>query len=230
MRGNFVGLGLAIATGLSLVAGLSCGEPGSATSAAHGGAVRLPLPATKGGMSLTEALSRRRSVRDFRDDPLTAEQIGQLLWAAQGITEPGRGLRTAPSAGALYPLQVYVVKSDGAFRYEPESHALTALTPRDLRRSLAEAALNQASVAAAPVDFLISGDYSVTAAKYGPRAERYVHLEAGHAAQNLLLQATALGLGAVPVGAFRDDAVAKVLGLPQAETPLYVIPVGHPAG
>jgi SagB-type dehydrogenase family enzyme len=179
-------------------------------------------------MSLTETLARRRSVREFSPRPLTLEQLGQLLWAAQGITSDDGG-RTAPSAGALYPLEVYAITPSGMYHYHPRGHRLERHSRNDLRAALAGAALNQTAVSDAAAVFVIAADYQRTAAKYGPaRSPRYVHLEAGHAAQNLLLQAVALGLGGVPVGAFEDEQVRKLLSLSGAEQPVYLVAVGHP--
>ncbi len=187
----------------------------------------LPAPRQQGSLSLEEALAGRRSIREYGPRPLTWEEIGQLLWAAQGITSP-QGFRTAPSAGALYPLEVYVVLPEGVYHYLPQAHQLRRTAAGDHRGALGNAAVRQRPVYEAPAVFVIAGVYQRTAAKYGQRAERYVHLEAGHAAQNLLLQAVALGLGAVPIGAFHDDQVRAVLGLSANETPLYLIPVGAP--
>jgi SagB-type dehydrogenase family enzyme len=179
-------------------------------------------------MSLEETLARRRSVREFSDKPLSDQDVSQLLWAAQGITHP-EGLRTAPSAGALYPLELYLVNAAGFYRYDPQRHKLQRRSERDLRSALYRAALEQDSVRDAPAVFVITAIYGRTARKYGDvRSPRYVHMEAGHAAQNLLLQAVALGLGAVPVGAFNDAQVQKLLGLAVEEQPLYLIPTGHP--
>jgi SagB-type dehydrogenase family enzyme len=191
-------------------------------------AIELPEPSTDGDMSVEEAINRRRSIREFADKALTSEQLGQLTWSAQGTTEPGRGLRAAPSAGATYPLEMYLVTPEGLFQYRPRDHALLQLGTADLRPELAAAALGQAHVRQAPLDIVITGIYERTAGKYGDRARRYVHMEAGHAAENIHLQAVALGLGSVPVGAFDDDDVAGVLDLPADEAPLYIIPVGHP--
>ncbi len=188
----------------------------------------LPTPRATGRISLEQSLLRRRSVREFAPRPLTWEEIGQLAWACQGTTDP-RGLRTAPSAGAFYPLELYLATPDGLFHYLPASHALERRAEGDLRPALQEAALGQEPVGSAPVVFILAGVYERTAAKYGAeRSPRYVHMEAGHAAQNLLLQAVTMELGAVPVGAFEDARVAKVLGLPRGERPLYLLPVGHP--
>jgi SagB-type dehydrogenase family enzyme len=179
-----------------------------------------------GQMSVETALAQRRSVREFEARPLTAAELGQLSWAAQGVTDE-RGYRTAPSAGALYPLELYVATADGLFRYEPGQHALVAADEADARPALYQAALRQDPVARAPAVFVIVAVYERTAVKYGSeRTPRYVHLEAGHAAQNLLLQAVALGLGAVPIGAFDDAGVQRAMGLPAEEQPLYLIPVG----
>ncbi len=197
-------------------------------SAAVGEKIALPAPVRQGQMSVEEALRRRRSVREFSGKPLTYQQLGQLCWAAQGITQRD-GRRTAPSAGALYPLELYVVTAIGFFHYEPARHELEVLDRRDLRRDLHRAALSQDSVRDAAAVFVITGNYARTAGKYGSaRSPRYVHLEAGHAAENLLLEAVALDLGAVPVGAFDDARVQKAVSLPAGEEPLYLIPVGHP--
>jgi SagB-type dehydrogenase family enzyme len=190
--------------------------------------IMLPDPKLKGSISLEEALKIRRSIRDFSEKDLTLEDISQILWAAQGITEESLGFRTAPSAGALYPLELFVVKSDGLFHYVAEEHKLEKLSSQDLRQKLMKASLFQESISTAPIDIVITAIYERTTAKYGERGIRYVHIEAGHACQNILLQAAALQLGAVPIGAFSDDEVQKVLNLPAAYKPLYVIPVGHP--
>lgn len=190
--------------------------------------IELPAPRTRGAMSLERALAERRSVRAFTGEPLTPEELSQLLWAAQGLTA-GWGGRTAPSAGALYPLEVYAVTPEGAYHYLPEGHRAELVTAADLRRPLAAAALAQSAVAEAPAVLVIAAVTRRTAVKYGKRAERYVHLEAGHVAQNVLLQAAALGLSGVPIGAFSDRGVQRALGLPADHEPLYLIPVGHPA-
>jgi SagB-type dehydrogenase family enzyme len=187
----------------------------------------LPPPLTAGSTSVEEALARRRSVRTFSSELLSDSEIGQLLWAAQGITTQD-GRRTAPSAGALYPLELYAVTPGGLWHYLPAGHALALLSGADLRIALQGAALDQDAVGAAPLVVVITGIVERTEARYGPeRAQRYVQLEAGHAAQSLLLQAVALDLGAVPIGAFADSEVARILGLPSDETPLYLLPVGH---
>lgn len=197
--------------------------------------VSLPPPRTVGEMSLEQALAERRSVRDFAAGSLTIQQVAQLLWAAQGVSDPVGGRRTAPSAGALYPLEVYVVVGRvsgllaGVYRYVPGSHSLERVRAGPVAASLAEAALSQQVIARAPLTLVVTADFSRTTGKYGERGRRYVALEAGHAAQNVCLQAVALGLGSVPIGAFVDDSAARVLGLPPAETLLYLLPVGRPA-
>jgi SagB-type dehydrogenase family enzyme len=191
--------------------------------------IDLPPPRLKGTLTLEEALAKRRSVRQYSAKALTMDELGQLLWAAQGITHPA-GLRTAPSAGALYPLEVYAVTPDGVYLYEPQGHRLALQVPGDVRTALYEAALQQGAVREAPAVIVITAVYERTANKYGEeRSPRYAHLEAGHAAQNILLQAVALNLGAVPIGAFYDDQVKKVLELPGDQQPLYLIPAGHPS-
>jgi SagB-type dehydrogenase family enzyme len=193
-------------------------------------AIDLPAPRLSGSLSLEETLAQRRSNRDYGHAPLTDDQVGQLLWAAQGVTGE-HGQRTAPSAGALYPLELYVALPQGVYHYEPGAHRLLLVAQADARPDLQRAALQQRAVGQAPAVFVLAAVYQRTAQKYGAqRTPRYVHLEAGHAAQNLLLQAVALRLGAVPIGAFDDAAVQQVLGLPADHEPLYLIPVGHPRG
>jgi SagB-type dehydrogenase family enzyme len=188
----------------------------------------LPTPRAIGTLTLEEALAQRRSVREFRDVSLTLEELGQLLWAVQGITHPA-GYRTAPSAGSLYPLEIYGVTQERMYHYDPVRHRLSLHQQGDLRLALFNAALQQEPVLKAPAVFVISAVYERTEKKYRKeRSPRYVHLEAGHAAQNLLLQAVALDLGAVPVGAFVDNKVKEVLSLPVDNQPLYLIPVGRP--
>jgi SagB-type dehydrogenase family enzyme len=188
----------------------------------------LPAPRLKGTLTFEEVLAKRRSVREFTEEQLTLEEIGQLLWAAQGITHSA-GYRTAPSAGALYPLEVYVITQDGVYHYDPQEHRLSVHMQGDMRPALHAAALRQEPGLKAPAVFVITAVYERIESKYGKeRGPRYVHLEAGHAAQNILLQAVALDLGAVPIGAFQDDKVKEVLSLPPNQQPLYLIPVGHP--
>ena len=187
----------------------------------------LPEPRLMGEISLEEALTQRRSVRSLTDEELTLEEISQLLWAAQGLTADWGG-RTAPSAGALYPLEVYVATADGLYHYVAQGHKVIIESQDDLRPKLWEAGLKQDAIREAPAVFVITAIYERTAQKYGGRAERYVKLEAGHACQNILLQAVALDLGAVPIGAFYDDQVQAGLSLPPDHEPLYIIPVGHP--
>lgn len=197
-------------------------------------AVQLPEPALSSSVSLEEALAQRRSVRGFSDQPITLAEIGQLLWAAQGVTEPRRGLRTAPSAGATYPLELIVIVgraeglAPGAYRYGPGRHDLIPVLQDDQRQALARAALNQSALLQAPVTFAVTAVHARTQTRYGQRATRYVDMEVGHAAQNLSLQAVALGLGSVVIGAFDDRDVAALLNLPPGEAPLYLIPVGKP--
>lgn len=186
----------------------------------------LPSPDTKGKVPLETTILKRRSIRSFTGQDLSLEQIGQLLWAAQGITDR-RGYRAAPSAGALYPLEIYVAKEDGLFHYIPDGHKLEKLSDKDLRRPLQSAALFQSWVGQAPIDIIICAVYERVTSRYGERGARYTDIEVGHTAQNIHLQAVSLGLGSVPIGAFSDNSVSKVLSLPEDEVPLYIIPVGY---
>lgn len=189
--------------------------------------VPLPEPDIKGTVPLEEALSRRRSVRSFSSKELGREQVSQLLWACQGVTGSG-GRRTAPSAGGLYALETLLADKSGLYRYVPESHSLEKLAGEDFRARLSAAALGQGSVGKAPASIILAGSPARLQRKYRGRSERYALMEAGHAAQNVLLQAAALGLGAVPVGAFDDAGLAGLLPLSEGFRPYYIIPVGHP--
>lgn len=189
---------------------------------------KLPEPVAKGAMSVEEAIRARRSVRQFRDEPLTEQEIAQLLWAAQGVTDERRGFRAAPSAGATFPLETYLVSSEGIYRYLPERHALEPIKRGDYRRELAEAALGQGCVRQAPVSIVFTAVPKRTTARYGQRGLMYIHMEAGHAAQNVHLQAVALGLGSVPIGAFDPARVEQLLGCAGEETALYIVSIGRP--
>ncbi len=193
--------------------------------------VELPAPPAESAVSVEEALRKRRSERDYADKPLSLSDVSRLLWAAQGVTSSD-GKRTAPSAGALYPLEVYLVVGEvdglggGVYRYDPRRHTLAMTVSGDRRGKLAKAALGQSFVAEAAVDVVIAGVYERATGKYGRRGVRYVHMEAGHASQNIYLQAVSLGFGTVAVGAFDDGDVKKILELPKDEEPLYIMPVG----
>ncbi|MCM8763098.1 MAG: SagB/ThcOx family dehydrogenase [Candidatus Omnitrophica bacterium] len=180
-------------------------------------------------MSFEEAIFKRRSQRNFKAKDLTLEQIGQLLWAGQGITAKrgGFSLRASPSAGALYPMEIYLLTREGLFHYLVTEHKLEVLNEKDLRKALAEAAWGQDAVAAAAADIVICAVYPRITAKYGERGIRYAHIEAGHIAQNIHLEAVALGLGSVPIGAFNDEGVKQLLNLGRDYEPLYIIPVGY---
>ncbi|NJD98623.1 SagB/ThcOx family dehydrogenase [Thermococcus sp. LS1] len=195
-----------------------------------GEVVLLPEPRLTGEMSLEEAIAMRKSIRSYRNEPLTLEQLSQLLWAAQGITHGNK--RSAPSAGATYPFEVYIVVGNveglepGIYHYDPFEHSLTLVKEGDYRRALQKAALDQKWVGNAPVDIVLVAFYERTTSYYGDRGIMYVHMEAGHIGQNIYLQATALGLGTVAVGAFYEDQVAEILGT--EGVPLYIFPVGVP--
>jgi len=196
-------------------------------------ATALPAPQATGGMPVPEAIAARRSVREFAPTPLSLAELGQLLWAAQGTSHPD-GLRTVPSAGALYPLEVSVVAGEvtgltaGVYRYLTRDHCLAPVAAGDRRRALAAASLHQDWMSAAPAALVVAGVEARTARKYGARAPRYVHMEVGCVAQNVALQAAALGLGTVMVGAFGDEEVRDIVGLAEEERPLVILPVGRP--
>jgi len=207
--------------------------------------INLPNPNKKGDLSVESALQNRQSVRNYKKASLSKEMLAQVLWAAQGINResnnppafwgdrpwPG-GFRTAPSAGALYPLDVYVVVGNvedlapGVYRYLPGKHTLEKTAEGDRRAELCQAALGQSYVREGSVALVITGVYARSASKYGERAQRYTHIETGAVGQNIYLQAESLGLGTVMVGAFHDDKVRSVLGLSQEEVPLAVMPIG----
>lgn len=196
----------------------------------------LPSPERQGVMSLAEAIARRRSVRDFTAEPISQAQLSQILWAAQGITGASRKSRSVPSAGATYPLEIFIAcgnngiegVDDGIYRYDIADHSLTRHYDKDVRLELARAALNQEFIYQAPVDIIICALYSRTLGRYGARGERYIHIEVGHAGQNIYLQASALGLATVAVGAFDDEQVRGVLRLDNQYKPLYIMSIGRP--
>lgn len=194
--------------------------------------ITLPEPVLHGPLSIEQSLFARRCQRYYSGQPLKLADISQLAWAAQGITSPN-GYRTCPSAGALYPLALLIIAGNveelapGVYRYAPQGHELVMTAPGDVRPALAEASLGQSSIREAPVSFLFTAIYERTTAKYGRRGIQYVHMEAGHAAQNICLQATALGLGTVMIGAFRDEEVKELLNLAPDEEPLYILPAGR---
>jgi len=198
--------------------------------------ILLPYPKLKGNMSVEEAIAFRRSIREYKDEPLTISQLSQLLWAAQGITETRWGFRAAPSAGATYPLEIYVVVGEngvkglkpGVYKYLPHEHVIILVKEGDIREELYKAALNQEWVLKAPITIVITAVYERTTSRYGERGIRYVHMEVGHVGQNIYLQATALGLGTVVVGAFYDEEVRRIINASENEHPLYLVPVGKP--
>jgi len=186
----------------------------------------LPAPVLKSEISLEETISKRRSKRSYSDKDLTLQQVSQILWACQGITND-RGYRAVPSAGALYPLEIYAVKRDGLYHYEPKGHRLNLLEDKDLRGALKNAAWGQSFIGQVPMNIVICAVYSRITSRYGDRGIKYTDMEAGHAGQNIALQAVGLGLGTVMVGAFETEKVSELLNLPKDQEPLYIIPVGY---
>jgi SagB-type dehydrogenase family enzyme len=196
------------------------------SEARYGSPMPLPSPDSTGTISLEKAIGKRRSLRAFRPDPLPVATIGQLLWAGQGVTSPD-GKRAAPSAGALYPLELYAVTPEQVMHYLPDGHRAETRAVSDLRPELRAAAVGQSSVGAAPVVIVVAAVPGRLSSRYGTKAEEYTQIEVGHASQNILLQAAALGLAAVPVGSLDPSRVADTLALPSDQTVLYLIPVGH---
>jgi len=193
--------------------------------------IKLPKPNLDGTVSVEQALHTRRSVREFSSSPLSLTEISQILWSAQGITTSS-GSRTAPSAGALYPLEVYILSanvenlSPGLYKYSPKGHEIIFIIPGDLRRKLESSALGQECITSAPASIILSAVYRRTTHKYGDRGIQYVHMEIGHVAENIYLQAVSLNLGTVSIGAFYDHRVKKNLCLPENEEPLLIMPIG----
>jgi protease I len=191
--------------------------------------IQLTDPNLTGIVSLEAALAKRRSVRQFSSEPIKRSEIGQLAWAGQGVTEPQRGLRTAPSAGATYPIELLFATPDGLFVYRPVDHSLMQIGNQDIRSGLAAAASMAESVAGAGCDIIVAGNVRMLTDRFKDNARTYMYMEVGHIAQNILLQAVSLNLGAVPVGGFDKTQVRKACGLRRTLDPLYMICVGHPA-
>jgi SagB-type dehydrogenase family enzyme len=215
---------------LMIILGIFFSPPGGQAAAV----VKLPAPSYKGQMSVEEALKQRRTVRHFASRSLELAQVSQLLWGADGISDR-RGLRTAASAGATYPLELYLVVGErgvtdlepGIYRYRVQEHALELTTAGDVRAGVAKAALHQSWMAEAPVMVVIAAEFRRCTARYGDRGIMYTHMESGHVGQNVFLQAEALGLGAGIVGAFEDRGLSQALKLPTHHVPLLVMPVGY---
>jgi SagB-type dehydrogenase family enzyme len=188
---------------------------------------KLPSPSHRGTRTLEEALVKRRSNRTFLDRPIELAAVGQILWAGQGIRDRS-GARTAPSAGGRYPLDLYLVTEAGVGHYMPDEHAIEAKFSADVREALYSAALFQDSIKQAPLVIVITADYARAEHQYGEeRAKRFALMESGHVAQNLLLQAYAMGLAGGAFGAFKDEQVSEAMKLPPEQTPLYIIAIGY---
>jgi len=216
---------------LILLMGFSLSD-GSAAQKSNSPDIALPKPDIKYGIPLNSALQSRRSHRKFSEKPLSLTNLSQLLWSAQGVTHLF-GFRTAPSAGALYPLEIYVVVSNvdrlqpGVYHYKPGSHRLVQIIEGNHQKQLSNAALQQRSIANAAATFVITGVIRRTEKKYGQRAIQYVHIETGNVSQNVYLQATSLNLGTVFIGAFNEEKVKHIMQLPQDHEPLGLMPISH---
>ena len=226
-------IGVAIVVSVVLLRPIIVNETSKPDETTHAEIIKLPEPMYDGATSVEQALLNRRSVREYKNEPLTLAEVSQLLWAAQGITEKAGGFRTAPSAGALYPLEIYVLAGnvndlpEGIYKYRPRAHALEKVGEGDKRNELGDAALGQDWVKEGSIVIVFSAVYERTTRKYGERGIRYVHIEVGHAAQNVYLQAVSLDLGTVVVGAFDDDEMKKIINMPKEEHPLLIMPVGR---
>lgn len=195
--------------------------------------IKLPEPRKTEGIPLEEALYKRKSSRSFTPKSLTLEQLSQILWSAQGLSIKGSFYRTAPSAGATYPLDIFCcvgkVESiqEGIYIYKAQDHSIKLHLKGDKRKELAEAALWQNFIYEASLSIIIVATFERTTARYGERGKRYVFIEIGHVGQNIYLMAESLGLGTVAVGAFYDEKVIQVLNLPKEIMPLYIMPIGY---
>ncbi|GAB4275193.1 MAG: SagB/ThcOx family dehydrogenase [Candidatus Rifleibacteriota bacterium] len=195
--------------------------------------IMLAEPAYSGIMTLEQALKKRRSVRQYASTPLELAEVGQILWATQGVSSEKGGYRTAPSAGALYPLETYLVAGEvrglqpGIYHYDMNKHCLFPMKSGDFRSGLSNTVLGQKPPLNAPASVVLAGVFERTRIKYGYFGDRYVYMEAGHAGQNLCLQAVGLGLSALTIGSIEQEKLQALLGLPVNQTPLYVLPFGH---
>jgi len=192
--------------------------------------VILPEPDKKGSVSLEEVIDARRSVREFSKRVVNINELSQILWSAQGYSKDNER-RTAPSAGATYPMEIYALAmkvSDikpGIYHYKPNDHTLELVKRGKFAKPLKQAALGQESIESAPLNIIIAAQFQRTESRYGSRAKRYVYMECGHIGQNIQLEACSLGMGSVIVGAFRDDEAKEVMGID--EEVLYIIPIGR---
>ena len=191
--------------------------------------IQLIEPDTTGTMTLEQALAKRHSVTQFTNESLNPLQISQLAWAGQGITEPQKGLRTTPSLGGLYPIELIFATSEGVFAYQPPDHRMEQISDQDIRVQLAGSTAMPESVAGAACNIIIAGSIRRVSERFPDKARTYLYLEAGHTAQNIELQATALDLGSVAIPSFNTANVRKTCGLARNLDPLYIVCVGHPA-
>jgi SagB-type dehydrogenase family enzyme len=234
MRNNHFSRFAILIAGLIIVVNFYCQDNRERTTMqkTNEDIIQLPVPKLQSETSVEEALNKRRSIRNYTKQPLSLEEVSQILWAAQGITEKSYGLKTSPSAGALYPLEVYLVTanvkdiSEGIYKYNPLNHSIKKIDDGDKRVEISNASLKQEAIEECSALVIITAIYERTSVKYGDRAERYVHMEVGHAGQNIYLQAVSLGIGTVMMGAFHDDALKKTLKLPANEFPLAIYPMG----
>ncbi|MFC1500883.1 SagB/ThcOx family dehydrogenase [Elusimicrobiota bacterium] len=189
--------------------------------------VSLPQPKLDSSYSLERAILKRRSVRNYINKELDNGQISQVLWSAQGITNKSMGFRSAPSAGAIYPIELLVLTNKGVFIYYPDNHSLGKISSADKRSELSRAAYSQGFISDAGMTVVVCANYSHITKRYGSRGIRYADMEAGHIAQNIHLQAVALELSSVPVAAFSEEGVHELLNLSKDSTPIYIISVGY---
>ena len=220
--------------GLIIAANFYCQDnrEGTTMQKSNEDIIQLPTLKLQSETSVEEALHKRRSIRNYTKEPISLDEVSQILWAAQGITEKSYGLKTAPSAGALYPLEVYMVAanvkdiSEGIYKYNPRNHNMKKIEDGDKRMEISNASLRQDAIEGCSALVIITAIYERTSVKYGDRAERYVQMEVGHVGQNIYLQAVSLRIGTVMIGAFQDEALKKVLKIPANEFPLAIYPLG----
>jgi len=200
--------------------------------------IKLPAVQLPSSKPLVKTIQQRHSWRRFKNIPLKEDQISLILWAATGkrIDALTAATRTIPSAGATYPLEVFLLVgrqgvsglNPGFYQYIVDNHSLISVSNEDLRQELANSCLGQDFIKEAPVSLIIAVVYNRTTSRYQERGVRYVHIEVGHSCQNIYLIVQDLGLATVEVGAFDDQRLKNLLKLRKEIEPLIIMPIGYP--